>query len=67
MYEFFVLNEGDYVVHKILLISQNIEVSISQDRSLSDLEFEEQGQNPIPFGCKAGACGICVTEILEGA
>ncbi|WP_212846451.1 2Fe-2S iron-sulfur cluster-binding protein [Acinetobacter sp. TGL-Y2] len=54
-------------MHKILLISQNIEVSISQDRSLSDLEFEEQGQNPIPFGCKAGACGICVTEILEGA
>lgn len=54
------------MVHKILLMPQNVEVLISQGRSLSDLEFEEQGQNPIPFGCKAGSCGTCVIEILEG-
>lgn len=54
-------------MHKILLMPQNVEVLISQGRSLSDLEFEEQGQNPISFGCKAGSCGTCVIEILEGA
>ncbi|KVN06765.1 MULTISPECIES: 2Fe-2S iron-sulfur cluster-binding protein [unclassified Burkholderia] len=50
----------------VKLLPQNIEVQLPSGSSLTELEFELHGQESIPFGCRAGACGACVIEVLEG-
>jgi ferredoxin len=51
---------------KLLLLPQNVEVRLPANSALTDLEFELYDQKSIPFGCRSGACGACVIEILEG-
>jgi len=53
-------------MHKLTLMPNNIEVLLPNNSSLTDVEYELHGQESIPFGCKAGACGACVIEILDG-
>jgi ferredoxin len=50
----------------VKLMPQGIEVMLSKGSSLTDLEFELYGQESIPFGCKVGACGACVIEVIDG-
>jgi ferredoxin len=51
---------------KLLLLPQNIEVHLPANSALTDLEFELHDQKSIPFGCRSGACGACLIEIVEG-
>jgi ferredoxin len=51
---------------KLLLLPRNIEVQLPAGSALTDLEFELHGQESIPFGCRAGACGACLIELVAG-
>lgn len=33
---------------------------------MTDIEYEPNGKNIIPFGCRMGACGACVVKVIEG-
>lgn len=33
---------------------------------MTDIEYEPDGKNLIPFGCRMGACGACVIKVIEG-
>nr|WP_244197951.1 2Fe-2S iron-sulfur cluster-binding protein [Caballeronia ptereochthonis] len=46
---------------------QNLEVHLPANSSLTELEFELHGQESISFGCRSGACGACVIEVMSGA
>jgi ferredoxin len=50
----------------VKLMPQSVEVVLPDGSPLTELEFELYGQESIPFGCKAGVCGACVIEILNG-
>ncbi|MDD1785090.1 2Fe-2S iron-sulfur cluster-binding protein [Burkholderia gladioli] len=49
-----------------MILPQNVEATLPAGCSLTDLEFELYGQDSINFGCKAGACGTCAIQVLEG-
>ncbi|WP_414440196.1 2Fe-2S iron-sulfur cluster-binding protein [Burkholderia sp. 22PA0099] len=53
-------------MHKIVILPQNAEAWLPPGSSLTELEFELYDQESIPFGCKSGACGACVIEVVEG-
>ncbi|NML33058.1 2Fe-2S iron-sulfur cluster-binding protein [Paraburkholderia antibiotica] len=53
-------------MHKLTLLPQNLEVLLPTNSPLTELEFELHGQESIPFGCRSGACGACVIEVLSG-
>ncbi|HTH76857.1 MAG TPA: 2Fe-2S iron-sulfur cluster-binding protein [Trinickia sp.] len=53
-------------MHTVKLMPQSVEVVLPHGSPLTELEFELYGQESIPFGCKAGVCGACVIEILDG-
>lgn len=53
-------------MHIVKLMPQNVEVALPNGSSLTELEFELHGRESIPFGCRAGVCGACVIEILQG-
>lgn len=33
---------------------------------MTDIEYEPDGKNIIPFGCRMGACGACVIKVISG-
>jgi ferredoxin len=54
------------VLFKLTLMPQNTEVWLAANEPLTSIEYEPGGGQAIPFGCRAGACGVCVIEILDG-
>jgi ferredoxin len=52
---------------KLTLAPQNIEVLLPANSSLTELEFELHGHDSVVFGCRSGACGACVIEVIRGA
>ncbi|MEV0219951.1 2Fe-2S iron-sulfur cluster-binding protein [Streptomyces sp. NPDC050704] len=42
-----------------------IEILLPQGSPLTDIEYET-AEPLIPFGCRSGACGACVVEVLDG-
>lgn len=52
---------------KLLLQDKNIDIELPVGTALTDLEFELYGQESIPFGCRSGACGTCLIEVIEGS
>jgi ferredoxin len=52
---------------KLTLAPQNIEVLLPANSSLTELEFELHGHDSVAFGCRSGACGACVIEVIRGA
>ncbi|MFJ3372930.1 2Fe-2S iron-sulfur cluster-binding protein [Pseudomonas sp. NPDC086251] len=39
---------------------------LSANAPLTDIEYEANGKNVIPFGCRTGACGACTIKVIEG-
>lgn len=50
---------------KIKMMPSETEVLLPAGVQLTELEHELREDN-IPFGCKSGACGRCVIEVLDG-
>ncbi|MEE8657532.1 2Fe-2S ferredoxin-type domain-containing protein [Acetobacteraceae bacterium EV16G] len=50
---------------KIKMMPSETEVLLPAGVQLTELEHELREDN-IPFGCKSGACGACVIEVLDG-
>jgi ferredoxin len=53
-------------VFKVVIDPQGVEALLSAGSCLTELEFELYGEDSVPFGCKVGACGACVVEVIEG-
>lgn len=51
---------------KVSISPQNIEVELPVNSDLTELEFELHNQEAIPFGCRSGACGACLIEVVSG-
>lgn len=51
----------------IRLLPAGTDYTLEQGASLTDLEFDYFGERTIPFGCRAGACGACLVQVVEGA
>lgn len=52
---------------KISILPQNIDVHLPVDSALTELEFELYNQEAVPFGCRSGACGTCLIEVVSGS
>ena len=53
-------------MHTIKLIPINKEVMLPHGSSLTELEFECFDMSGITFGCRAGVCGACVIQVMQG-
>ena len=51
---------------KVIMSPSGNEAWLPPGSSLTELALELTGPDGIPFGCRAGACGACVIEVLEG-
>lgn len=51
----------------IRLLPAGTDYALEQGAWLTDLEFDYFGERTIPFGCRAGACGACLVQVIEGA
>ena len=51
----------------IRLLPAGTEYTLEQGACLTDLEFDYFGERTIPFGCRAGVCGACLVQVVEGA
>lgn len=55
------------MLHKVTVMPSVTEVWLTANDPLTNIEYESGGGTLIPFGCRAGACGACVVEVLQGA
>jgi ferredoxin len=53
-------------VFKVVVAPHSLEAWLLPGSCLTELEFELYGQDSVSFGCKVGACGACVVEVVEG-
>jgi ferredoxin len=53
------------IVHRLRFVPQGIEIDLPAGTPLTELEHETRDP-PIAFGCRAGACGACLIEVIEG-
>jgi ferredoxin len=51
----------------IRLLPDDTVFTLEPGAFLTDLEFDYFGERSIPFGCRAGACGACLVQVVEGA
>lgn len=50
---------------KVTAMPKGAEGVLPAGTPLTELEYE-MNSDCIPFGCKAGACGSCIIEVLDG-
>jgi ferredoxin len=50
---------------KITVMPAGLEIVLPTGSPLTDVEYESS-HRIIPFGCRSGACGSCVIEVLDG-
>ncbi|MET9845967.1 2Fe-2S iron-sulfur cluster-binding protein [Streptomyces ossamyceticus] len=53
-------------LNKLTLMPGSVEILLPDGSCLTDIEYERPEQL-IPFGCRSGACGACVIEVLDGS
>ena len=51
--------------HTLTVLPDGIQIELPAGAPLTDIEYEAAAW-VIPFGCRAGACGACMIEVLEG-
>lgn len=54
-------------LHKLFLASRQLEFILPGNAPITDIEYEADGKNLIPLGCRIGACGACLIKVLSGA
>lgn len=52
-------------LNRLTLMPEGVGIDLPQGSPLTDIEYET-AEPLIPFGCRSGACGACVVEVLEG-
>ncbi|MER5632951.1 2Fe-2S iron-sulfur cluster-binding protein [Streptomyces nitrosporeus] len=50
---------------RLKILPTGTEILLPAGSPLTEVEYEIS-QQLIPFGCRSGACGACVIEVLEG-
>ena len=53
-------------MHTLTVHPANVQFKLAQNAPLTDIEYEPDGREAIAFGCRAGVCGACAIEVLEG-
>ncbi|MGW1837901.1 2Fe-2S iron-sulfur cluster-binding protein [Streptomyces sp. NPDC002067] len=51
---------------KLTVLPHGLDIMLPAGSRLTDIEYETP-ERVIPFGCRSGACGACVVEVVEGA
>jgi len=51
---------------KLTVLPDDLTILLPTGAPLTDVQYETP-RRVIPFGCRSGACGACVVEIVEGA
>jgi ferredoxin len=52
-------------LRKLTVLPAGVEILLPTGSPLTEVEYETP-QRLIPFGCRSGACGACVIEVLAG-
>ncbi|MEV7280606.1 2Fe-2S iron-sulfur cluster-binding protein [Streptomyces sp. NPDC093111] len=52
-------------LNTLTLMPEGVEIALPQGSPLTDIEYETS-EPLIPFGCRSGACGACVVEVIDG-
>lgn len=52
-------------LRKLTILPTGTEILLPAGSPLTEVEYETP-RRLIPFGCRSGACGACVIEVLEG-
>lgn len=50
---------------EIVVMPSEIKIFLPAGAPLTELEYEMY-ESSVGFGCKAGACGACIIEVLDG-
>ena len=50
----------------LTVLPDGVRIELPTGSPLTDVEYETP-RRVIPFGCRSGACGSCVVQVLEGA
>ncbi|MFJ6948986.1 2Fe-2S iron-sulfur cluster-binding protein [Streptomyces wuyuanensis] len=53
------------LLNKLTVMPEGVEIMLPAGSPLTDIEYETPDQL-IPFGCRSGACGACVVEVVDG-
>ena len=54
------------MLFKLTVLPKQTEVWLPANAPLTDIEYELRGEEVIPSGCRAGACGVCAIEVISG-
>ncbi|MDZ3828312.1 MULTISPECIES: 2Fe-2S iron-sulfur cluster binding domain-containing protein [Pseudomonas] len=58
--------EGFHTLTVTSTTANKIEFELPTNAPFTDIEYERDGKNIIPLGCRIGACGACLIRITSG-
>ncbi|MBN3860760.1 (2Fe-2S)-binding protein [Pseudomonas frederiksbergensis] len=53
-------------LHTLTIASHQLEFQLPVNAPFTDIEYEAEGKNVIPLGCRVGACGACLIRVTSG-
>lgn len=53
-------------LYKLTVLPVGQSFLLPANAPMTDIEYEPDGKNIIPFGCRVGACGTCVIRVVDG-
>jgi ferredoxin len=51
--------------HTLTVLPDGVQFELPEGSCLTDIEYETSARI-IAFGCRSGACGACMVEVVEG-